>query len=28
MEEATTDQSYSSMEENIEGSDSGKSEIV
>jgi hypothetical protein len=28
MEEATTDQSYSGMEENIEGSDSGKSEIV
>jgi hypothetical protein len=28
MEEATTDQSYPAMEENIEGSDSGKSEIV
>jgi hypothetical protein len=28
MEEATADQSYSGMEENIEGRDSGTSEIV
>ena len=28
VEEATTDQSYSGMEKNIEGSDSGTSEIV